>query len=58
MSKGPATFRMADLKRGMQALKGGGAKVKRVEVQPGKIVFVIDDADGDGSTEREAEIIL
>jgi hypothetical protein len=45
MSKGPSTFRKADIKRGVEALKSAGLKVARVEITPGKIVLVPKDGE-------------
>lgn len=44
MSKGPSNFRITDLKRGLKGLESAGAKVNRVEMQPGKIVFILNNA--------------
>jgi hypothetical protein len=39
MSRGPATYRKSDLKRGIKALESAGLKLGRVEIQPGKIIL-------------------
>ena len=50
MSKGPSTFRIADFRRTVEALKSAGLKF-RVEMTPGKVVFVPDDGDtGEAAT--------
>jgi len=52
MSKGPATFRKTDLKRGVQALESAGLKVARVEIdKTGKIVFFPDN-DGNAVADK------
>ena len=51
MSKGPATFRKSDVKRGIEALELAGKRVARVEIdKTGKIVFFPDNG---GNTEVE-----
>jgi hypothetical protein len=51
MSRGPATYRKSDLKRGIKALESAGLKVARVEIQPDKIVLIPDN----GATAMAAE---
>jgi hypothetical protein len=59
MAKGPSTFRKNDIKRGVQALESAGIKVARVEVQPGKIIFVPQSSATDKpAAENETEIVL
>ena len=59
MSKGPSNFRITDLRRGWNGLEKAGAKVKRVEIQPGKIVFILDgDTNEKPDSESQGEIIL
>jgi hypothetical protein len=58
MSKGAATFRKADIKRGVEALKSAGMKVDRVQVdKSGKLEFVLSDG-GDTGAENVEEIKL
>lgn len=40
MSKGPSSFRKADIKRGVEALKSAGLKVARVVIEGGKVTLV------------------
>jgi|RhiMetdeSRZDD1v2_1073273.scaffolds.fasta_scaffold242901_2 hypothetical protein len=49
MSKTPSTFRKADIKRGVEALKSAGLKVARVEIdKSGKLIFISADGDVGG----------
>jgi hypothetical protein len=51
MSKRPSTFRKADIRRGVEALKSAGLRVARVEITPGKIVLVPASGDtGEAAT--------
>ena len=44
MSKGPATFRKSDAKRGIEVIELTGKRVVRVEIdKTGKMAFIIDD---------------
>ena len=45
MSKSSSNFRQAEVKRGLKALKGAGAAVKRVVIEGSKIEFILDGAD-------------
>jgi hypothetical protein len=59
MSKGPSTFRKADIKRGVEALKSAGLKVARVEVdKAGKLVFISADATEDETGSEKTEGIV
>jgi hypothetical protein len=51
MSRGPATYRKSDLKRGIKALESAGLKVARVEIQSDKIVLIPDN----GATTVDAD---
>jgi len=52
MSRAPATFRKADLRRAVEAVTAAGQVVARVELDPnGKIVIVTTD----GEAERREE---
>jgi hypothetical protein len=44
MSKGPATFRKSDFKRGIEAVELAGKRVARIEIdKTGKMAFIVDD---------------
>jgi hypothetical protein len=59
MSKSPSNFRQTDVKRGWKALESAGAKVKRVEFEGGKVVFILDpDATDETGAENGTEIVL
>lgn len=46
MSRGPQTFRQADLTRALKGAMKGGLSVKRVEIDKvGKIILVADEAE-------------
>jgi hypothetical protein len=46
MSRGPLTFRQADVTRALRAVKDAGVEVARVEVdKTGKIVVVVGEPD-------------
>ena len=59
MSKSPSNFRQVDVKRGLKALKGAGAAVKRVVIDGSKIVYILDgDANDEPGAENRAEVVL
>jgi hypothetical protein len=45
MSASPSNFRRTDVKRAVQAVQAAGLKVKRVELDGGKVLII--PADGD-----------
>jgi hypothetical protein len=54
MSKSPSNFRLTDVRRGLKALETAGAKVKRVEFEGDKFVFILDpDATDETGAENE-----
>jgi hypothetical protein len=44
MSRAPSTFRKQDVTRLLSAMAAAGQQVRCVELDKGKVVFVIDDA--------------
>jgi len=43
MSRGPSKFRQTDVTRALRATVAAGRTVKRIEIENGKIVVVIDE---------------
>ena len=58
MSKGRATFRKSDVKRGIKALESAGKKVARLEISPdGRITLVPqDDLNAKADTPDSSEL--
>jgi len=56
MSKGPSTFRKADIKRGVEALKSAGLRVSRVVIEGGKLTLVTTDGDTGEVTVEEIKL--
>jgi hypothetical protein len=58
MSRGPATFRKSDVKRGIKALESAGLKVGRVEIsREGKIILFPDkDENSEGNDSQEIKL--
>ena len=50
MSRGPATFRQADVTRAIRAAEAAGKHVARIEIECGKIVVVTATADANSAT--------
>lgn len=56
MSRGPQTFREADVTCAVRAVQKAGVEVVRVEVdKAGRIIVVAGKPDNHGSTTREQE---
>ena len=59
MSKGPATFRRADVKRAIEAVEMAGKKPDRVEIdKAGKIIVLFPTDGGNAAAESSEEIEL
>jgi len=58
MSKGPATFRKSDVKRGIEALELAGKKVARVEIDKAGKIILFPDNNGNAETESSEDIKL